>query len=453
MTQSFATKAAFRFGYGFATGERDLAGIEQILQQVQGPDLGAATYAGLSLEDRLAEMQTFRELRNIMKSGDTSVKTEYRAAIKKRNWMRGDDMRHLFQRAMMNNQGFRERLAFFWSDHFTIIPKGLNANALWGNYLEQAIRPHITGSFGDLLVSAVTHPSMLLYLDQVGSTGPNSKVGKRKKLGLNENLAREVLELHTMGVDGAYKQSDVRQFAELLTGLDFNRNGPHFNKNKAEPGAETVLGKTYGGDPAKQADIELFLRDVARHPDTAHNVARKLATHFVSDTPDEQLVAHVAQTFSQTDGDLLRVYWALLEHPSSWGDLGQKAKQPFDFMVSSYRALGVSSEAFIKPPNGQIAKQLSQPIQFMGQPLRTAPGPNGWPEEAEAWITPQGLAGRLQWALTSAIRWGEDTDPRQFIQTSLRELAGQTLQFAVSGAERREEGLTLVLASPEFNRR
>lgn len=453
MTQSFATKAAFRFGYGFGAGERDLGGIEQIIAQVQGPDLGVASYAGLPLEDRLREMQTFRELRKTMKSGDSSVKTAYKAAIKLRNWMRGDDTRHLFQRAMMNNQGFRERLAFFWSDHFTIIPKGLNANALWGNYLEQAIRPYMAGSFGDLLVSAVTHPSMLLYLDQINSTGPNSKLGKRKKLGLNENLAREVLELHTMGVGGAYNQTDVRQFAELLTGLDFTREGPRFNKNKAEPGAETVLGKSYGGDPAKRADIELFLRDVARHPDTARHVTRKLATHFVADNPDEQLLAHMAQTYAQTGGDLLRVYGAMLEHPSSWGDLGAKTKQPFDFMVSSYRALGVPPEAFNKPPNGQITKQLILPIQFMGQPLREAPGPNGWPEEAEAWITPQGLAGRLQWSLTTAIRWGEDTDPRSFVQTSLRELAGQTLQFAVSGAERREEGLTLVLASPEFNRR
>ncbi|WP_069300753.1 DUF1800 domain-containing protein [Neptunicoccus sediminis] len=453
MEQSFATKSAFRFGYGFSPTDRDVAGVDDLLAQLRGPDLGVAQFAGPMLEERLAIQRAYQQLRNTMKKGDDSVKPELKKATRLRNRMRGDDTRHLFQRAMMDGQGFRERIAFFWMDHFTVIPKGRAGNALWGNYIEEGLRPHITASFGDLLVSAVTHPSMLIYLDQVRSTGPNSAVGKRKKQGLNENLAREVLELHTMGVGGAYTQSDVRQLAELLTGLDFDKNGAKFNKRKAEPGAETVLGKTYGGDPAQRSHIEAFLRDVARHPDTARHIARKLAVHFVSDTPEQSLIDHIEQAFLQTDGDLPSVYGAMLDHPSAWAPLGQKTKQPFDFMVSSYRALGVTPQDYNKPSNGQINKRLMLPMQFMGQPLRKAPGPNGWPEEAEAWITPQGLAGRLQWSLSTTTRWGQDLDPREFINTALRELPGGTLKFAVAGAERRVEGLTLVLASPEFNRR
>jgi uncharacterized protein (DUF1800 family) len=453
MAQSFAAKAAFRFGYGFTPGEPDVRDINGLLAQISGQDTILKTIHGPAFPQRVELMQSYFKLRNDVKSGNSAAKPKLGEVNRARNRMRADDMRRVFQRAVLSPQGFRERLVYFWADHFTIIPKARIGQAIWGTYQEEAIRPHVGGTFGDILVAAVTHPSMLLFLDQVKSVGPNSQLGKRKKLGLNENLAREVLELHTLGVGGGYNQADVRQLAELLTGLMVKGDGPIFDDHRAEPGNETILGKTYGGDPAKLSDIAGFLRDVAVHPDTARHIARKLVIHFVSDEPDAKLVDHVAQAFSKSGGDLPTVYAAFLDHPGAWVDLGQKARQPFDFAISAFRAFGAQSEVFEKLTVAQVTRRLDLPLQTMGQSLRKAPGPNGWPEEAEAWITAQGLAARLQWALAISRQLGQNLDPRDFVDFALRDLAGGTLKFAVSGAEQHDEGLTLVLASPEFNRR
>ncbi|WGI21138.1 DUF1800 domain-containing protein [Amylibacter sp. IMCC11727] len=456
--QSFATKAAFRFGYGFAAGEADVRDVDALLRQVTEADAGIAAYAGPSFADRAQLMRDYLKHKRAAKKGDAGAKPLLRASNKERNALRAADMRRVFGRALYAGQGFRERLVFFWADHFTVVPKSRLEQTVWGSYQEEAIRPHVNGSFGDMLVAAATHPSMLLFLDQVRSIGPNSKAAKngkkrRKVKGLNENLAREVMELHTLGVGGAYSQTDVRQAAELLTGLVVGEDGAKFLPRWAEPGAEDVLGKRYGGDPAKMSDIEAFLRDLALHPDTARHVAQKLVVHFISDEPDPKLVDELTRVYTNTDGDLPSVYGAMLDHPAAWVDLGQKARQPFEFMVASLRALGIAQADFDDLATGQVNRGLNLPLNSMGQPLRSAPGPNGWPEEPEAWITAQGLASRLQWALAISRRLGRDTDPRDFVELALRELAGGSLKFAVGGAEQREEGLTLVLASPEFNRR
>ena len=196
--------------------------------------------------------------------------------------------------------GFRERLALFWTDHFTTVGKSEPQRSAVSIYVDAAIRPHLSGRFGDLLVAAVTHPMMLTYLDQRVSVGPQSAFARRKgtSRGLNENLAREVLELHTLGVDGPYTQADVRQLAELFTGLTIDRSGAMaFRPGWAEPGEELVLGRRYGGNPARLEAVEQALHDLAVHPATADHVARKLAVHFVSDAPDPGLVAHMAARF------------------------------------------------------------------------------------------------------------------------------------------------------------
>lgn len=459
MRHSFETVAAFRFGYGFGPKTVDPRGADALLAQVNGPDAGLAAFSGMDYSARMALMHDYTRLKKIIRSNDNSVKPDLRVVNQTRRAVRANDVRHVFQRALFSGQDFRERLIFFWADHFTVIPKSRTEATIWGTYQETAIRPHVGGTFADLLVSAIMHPSMLLFLDQVRSVGPNSaaaknwKKKKRRQLGLNENLAREVLELHTMGVGGGYAQSDVRQLAELLTGLVKDDLGAAFNPRLAEPGSETVLGVTYGGGSAKVDDIEAFLRDVAVHPDTAAHISQKLAVHFVSDDPDPDLVAKMTAKFLETGGDLMQVYSALLDHPSAWVDLGQKAKQPFDFTVSALRALGVTKDFLGNLTDRQVDRFLAVPLLSMGQPLRAAPGPNGWPEEAEAWITPQGVAARVQWSLAMALQLGGEADPREFVEMALRDVAGQTLRQAVAGAEQRPEGLALVLASPEFNRR
>lgn len=456
MSQAFETIAAYRFGLGFAPGQADVKSVQALIEQTRSADPMATALPGVPLDARLDMLDRFLRANRARKRNteDVTARKTYRRINQERRKLLMEDIRRLFARAIFSPSSLHERLAFFWADHFTVSPKTRIGRMTFGDYLDSAIRPHIGAGFGDMLVAAVTHPNMLLFLDQRSSVGPNSPLGKRKRLGLNENLAREILELHTLGADGAYGQRDVRQLAELLTGLTADKTGAGFAAKRAEPGAETVLGRSYGGSgPADPADFTAFLHDVARHPDTARHISRKLAVHFVDDEPDPDLVASMTSAFLDTGGDLPSVYAAMLDHRAAWGALGGKAKQPLDYMISGLRALGVSRAEIAEIPVRQANRSLAAPLAAMGQPLLRAPGPNGWPEEAEAWITPQGLAARLQWSLLTARRYGDGLDPRDFVDVALRDLAGDTLRRAVAGAEDRIEGLTLVLASPEFNRR
>lgn len=455
MAHQFESVATIRFGYGFRPVENPVGTVAEILDRLAGPDVVGETLASVGFEDRhAAHVRYNKSRRQYRKKNTAETRKERSDAKNERNKIVASDLKLRVSRSVLSHDGFRERLVAFWADHFSVSGQGRFLQLLHGDFVDRAIRPFITGTFAELLTQAVTHPSMLIYLDQVKSFGPNSESAKRKNRGLNENLAREILELHTMGVQGGYSQDDVRQFAELLTGMTVTKHGSHFKPAIAEPGAETVLGKSYGGSfDARFRDVKALLDDLAVHPKTARHLAKKLAIHFVSDTPDEALVARLESVFLDTDGDLFEVYTALLEHPSSWQDLGQKVKQPFGFVVSGLRALSVPEDVLLGLKPAQVRRLLSIPMSTMGQPLRAPPGPDGWPEEAEAWITPQGLAARLQWSLVAGTRFGQRADPRDFVEQTLRDVAGETLRRAVAGSENRAEGLALVLASPEFNRR
>ena len=355
-----------------------------------------------------------------------------------------------------SEQGFYERLVSFWADHFTARGKAAMLQYAAPTYIEEAIRPNVTGRFSDLLIATTTHPIMLHYLDQDKSFGPNSQVVKKRKkdTGLNENLAREVLELHTLGVDGPYEQADVRQLAELFTGLTQNpKVGFVFRKQMAEPGAETVLGREYGGDPSLEA-IHQALTDLALHPATARYIATKLVVHFVSDQPDRALVEHLTARYQQTGGDLMQVYAALLEHSASWSATLSNVKPPFSYVASACRALAVPANRLEDVKPRRIARGVMAPLAVMGQVWLTPGGPDGWPEEDSAWITPQGLAARMRWAMAAPSTLLTDLpDPRQFQQDALGRYATAEVQFAAQSAETRAEAIGLVLISPSFQRR
>ncbi|MBW4981038.1 DUF1800 domain-containing protein [Mameliella sp. CS4] len=356
-------------------------------------------------------------------------------------------------RRMNSATPLRERLESFWADHFTARGKANVMIQAGSPYVESAIRPHLAGRFEDMLIAVTTHPLMLHYLDQHASAGPNSPQALKYpgKKGLNENLAREVLELHTLGVDGPYTQTDVRQLAELLTGLAFTaEGGTDFRRPLAEPGAETVLGKNYGGDhPARLEDIHAALRDLARHPVTARHVAGKLAVHFVADTPEAELVSAMETAWLDTNGDLMAVYRAMLDHPAAWDPRPANAKQPLDFIASACRALDVPQDMLRK----RVGIALIQPMRLMGQVWQQPPGPDGLPEADDAWLTPQGLAARLQWgfAMPQALL-GALPDPRDFVETALGSRAPAEVRFAAGAAETRADGIGVVLASPAFQR-
>ena len=363
-----------------------------------------------------------------------------------------------FARAVDDPTGFGERLAWFWADHFTVTGGTVYWNLMAHAQMQDAIRPHLTGRFGDMMLAAVTHPSMLRYLDQLRSVGPNSVQARRnpgRALGLNENLAREMIELHSLGAGAGYDQRDVRQLAELLTGLTYNpRNPEGFLPARAEPGAETVLGRSYGGGRASMDDIRAVIHDLARHPDTARHLARKLAVHFVDDDPPPALVARLAATFADTGGDLGAMNLALAEAPELETHFRRKMRQPFEFLVAALRGLGLDGARVRAMRSGQMRRLLLQPMAAMGQPWGRPAGPDGWPERAEAWATPQGLAMRISWAMTQPALLAKPLpDARQVLGAALGQTASDALAWAVPRAETQAEGVGLVLASADFNRR
>ncbi|MEM9344018.1 MAG: DUF1800 domain-containing protein [Pseudomonadota bacterium] len=443
-----------RFGYG-AGGAAEIGSTRQMLTALRGRDKVALDYPVASMDDILALSKRFREARSARRNGGSGAERAYRRVLTETRTRFGTGIQHGIARILDTDDPFRERLTAFWADHFTVVPKNAPMRALAPTYIDTAIRPHVAGRFGDMLKAVVTHPMMLLYLDQTASIGPNSRAGQRLDRGLNENLAREILELHTLGVGGPYGQADVRELAELLTGLSVSPDeGFVFRPRIAEPGAETVLGKRYGGQRASLDAIFQAINDLATHPKTALHISGKIARHFVSDTPDQTLIDEMAQAWTRSSGDLAQVYAALLKHPSALSPPGAKVRQPMDFMVAAAKALSVTGREVANASLRDLRRHVAGPLAAMGQPVFGASGPDGWPEEAAHWITPQGLASRIAWAAAAAeSRADAIGDPRAFVETVLGPRVTPGLRIAVSGAETKAEGIALTLASAEFNRR
>ncbi len=450
MRVASSTMATIRFGYGFHPDQAPPRDGADLLGQLEAADPADLTLPGFAKDDRREAVTTLLRLR---RQDDADALRAHRRALRKKTLRELSE--RVFRRAV-SPFGFFERLSAFWSDHFSISYRREIQLLNIFFFEAEAIRPSINGYFSDMLKAVAKHPAMLLYLDQNASFGPNSPAGARRGRGLNENLAREILELHTLGVDGTYTQDDVREFAELLTGYQtpLRTFEFRFNPDRAEPGPETILGRTYGGAKARLKDVETALEDLALHPDTAAHIARKLAVHFVADDPDAGLVRALADTFRRTDGYLPAMYETLLDHKAAWKDFGAKVKQPQDLVISTLRAIGVD-EAQIADLDQQARKRVLNALKGMNQAPFRAPGPDGWPEEAEAWITPQGLAARIAFAsdVGHFVADRSDIDPRQFAERALRDALQPNTAFAVRGAPDRWEGIAFALASPEFNRR
>lgn len=454
--------ADIRFGCGLSPAIAPPDSAAALLAQLRAPDAIAAAFPVETFpqfRQRMVERARQTKIRRNNR-GTPQAEAARKAARRLNQVARKDAMawlaHHMLRRTHTQNP-FRERLAFFWGDHFTARGK---QGIIWRGtspYVESAIRPNMTGSFADLLIAAVTHPLMLHYLDQWNSYGPASPAAlrSRRPRGLNENLAREVLELHTLGVDGPYSQDDVRQLAELFTGMTMQvQVGFKFDKHMAEPGAEMVLGKQYGGtDNPHIRDVQAVLRDLSVHPATAAHVARKLAVHFVSDVPDPDLVAAMIRRWRETDGDLGTVYAAMLDHPGAWDMSRPNVKQPVDFIGSACRALAIPPDALTPPDEKALQQRLFDPMALMGQIWERPEGPDGWAEADSDWITPQGVAARLQWAVSAPqLLMPQLPDPRDFVISALGMRAPRAVQFAAAAAETRPDGVGIVLASPAFQR-
>ncbi|MEX0279728.1 MAG: DUF1800 family protein [Arenibacterium sp.] len=451
--------AEIRFGFGLSPVLPPPESPAQILAGLSRQDDMTQQFPIPTYTDALPAMQALRKIRQ--NEGRAASKEEARERFRReKNELQEVELGWVVNtmlRRTWSENAFRERLVQFWADHFTAFGKNQIMRFGTLGYVEEAIRPNVAGKFSDLLVAAVMHPIMLNYLDQNISTGPNSPAAAkaRKNAGLNENLAREVLELHTLGVNGPYTQADVRQLAELFTGMVISREGSFaFRARRAEPGAENVLGKRYGGNPARVSAIKNALRDLARHPATARHVAKKLAIHFVADTPPVALVSDLERAFLEHDGDLIKLYGVLLNHPDAWKADRSNFKPPQDFIASTWRALAVRPEHAAKLGRRRIRLFLIQPLVAMGQRFQRPLGPDGWPEEDSAWITPQGISTRLKWAISAPIILRPELpDPRDFVHDALGPFADEHVLFAARAAEQKTDAIGLVLASPPFQRR
>jgi uncharacterized protein (DUF1800 family) len=346
--------------------------------------------------------------------------------------------------------GFGERLVLFWSNHFCVsVQKGQITRATAGALEREAIRPNVFGKFSDMLLAVEKHPAMLFYLDNRQSIGPNSRAGKNRNSGLNENLAREILELHTLGVNGGYTQGDVTSLAKIITGWTFvgagEKLGPAgsfvFTANRHEPNDQIVLGKTYRDNGVEQG--EQALRDIARHPSTATHIARKLAAHFVADEPPPALVERLAKVFRDTDGDLAEVSRALISHDDAWKGEMVKMRSPYEWLVAITRFSGAPKEF------GQVLN----PLNILGAPLWSVPGPNGYPDTFAHWGSPESMRARLDLSATFARRLGDRFNPSELAEGLFDSALSNDTAQAIRRAESKHQGLAILIMSPEFQRR
>jgi uncharacterized protein (DUF1800 family) len=346
-------------------------------------------------------------------------------------------------RAITTQAPFRERLVWFWTNHFTVSVRKPACAALAGSFVGEAIRPHVTGRFQDMLLAVMRHPAMLIYLDNAVSVGPDSMAGMRSGRGLNENLARECMELHTVSPASGYTQADVTAFARILTGWSVEvKNDPQgfvFRPRAHEPGEQTMMGRRF---PDGEEGGLAALRFLAGHSSTHRFVAAKLVRHFIADNPPPSAVRRVEGILRDTGGDLGAASAGLVNLAEAWTP-GSKLRTPLDLVVASFRALQV-------PPD--LAPPFLGILADLGQPLWNAPAPNGWSDTAADWSGPEAMMRRVDWAYAVSGRIG-DRDPALLAESCLGPLCRPATQDAMAHAGSRREAMTLLLTSPEFQRR
>ncbi|MCC2972267.1 DUF1800 family protein [Massilia sp. IC2-476] len=447
-----------RFGLGARPGEQPPADPRRwLLSQFDAYDPLPAPWRPIPRSSRVAAewVAQQREIRRTPEDGRSAVREAwrkreqegYRSAIGAR-----------VASALQTPTPFAERLVHFWSNHFAVSVDKNPVTGLAGSFEADAIRLHILGRFEDLLLAAVRHPAMLVFLDQARSTGPDSPAGvrarqrQRNNVGLNENLAREILELHTLGVRSGYTQQDVTELARALTGWTLPDDGDkapvaddvapfRFAPYQHEPGERRVLGRSYAAGGEEQA--RAILRDLAAASSTAEHIALKLARHFVADEPPASLVLRLAAAFRKTGGDLPSVYRELVLAQEAWAPGPGKFKSPWDWAVSSLRAL----ERREMPPQ-QAANLMNQ----LGQPVWRPGSPAGWGDGAGAWAAPDALLRRVEVAQRFGAQAGATIDARRLAPSVLPGLAEGTRQ-AIARSDSPATALALLLASPDFLRR
>ena len=356
-----------------------------------------------------------------------------------------------FQRAAQARAGLVERLVAFWANHFCVsVQKDDVVRISAGAFEREAIRPYVLGRFADMLRAVEKHPAMLFFLDNQQSMGAHSQAGQNRKKDVNENLAREIMELHTLGVNGGYTQADVGALARIISGWTYAGRvskiaapgTPIFFANYHEPGPQTLLGKTYTQPDREQGYAALD--DLARNPATALHIATKLVRHFIADDPPPAVVARVAKTFSESDGDLMKTTLALIHTDEAWSTPPVKIRSPYEFIIAVMRMTG-RVPPDVNPTLGAL--------NVMGQPLWAPAGPNGFADTVATWASPEGIKVRLDIAAQIAARFGDVGDPQDILNKIAGDAALPETRQAIARAESRQQAMALLLMSPDVQRR
>jgi uncharacterized protein (DUF1800 family) len=470
--------AVLRFGLGARPGDLAIAAGDPrawLRAQIRG----AVPFAGntpLAPSDQIfTEVLAARDERQAMRR-EAGGETAGPAAVAAFNPVRDAYLPHYraqvlarAQSAALTARPFAERLVHFWTNHFAVSADKGAVFGIAGTLESEAIRPNVNGRFVDLLTAVEQHPAMIAFLDNQYSVGKDSELAllaerraarrqmgapdkPKRDFGINENLAREILELHTLGVNGGYTQKDVTTFAQIITGWSIGGGKGrlaggtpgrfYFRDNLHEPGAKSFFGKTYAEEGQRQG--EAVLADLSRHPATAHFIATKLVRHFVADDPPPAAVDRVARAFHKSGGDLPQVYAALIEAPEAWDAEMRKFKTPEDFVFSTLRALNVSPRQ---------PEEVVRSFDLLGQRQYTPGSPAGWPDTSKSWDGSDALMHRVLWASRAASRYEQGIDPVDLAASSLGKYARPETVTALRRASSSSQALALLLMSPEFQRR
>jgi uncharacterized protein (DUF1800 family) len=457
MTAIDAFTATTRFGLGarkgdFAAVAQDPRGWldDQLADRfVASPALASFPPAIQTVREFKARQEMKREAKQTAAQDPQAAKDKLKDAAKE---LRQDYIAQIAARTRSiadSPAPFFERLVQFWSNHFTVSTSKQQDLPLVATFERDAIRPNVLGNFHDMLRASSRHPAMQIYLDNFRSVGPDSPAGRRREKGLNENLAREIMELHTLGVNGGYTQRDVTEFAKILTGWTIDADGRgdgsgfFFAPMLHEPGEKTLLGQTYvenGENEGEQALITF-----AHHPSTAKFIATKLARHFIADDPPPSAVDTLTAAFKKFNGDLLPLYRTLIVMNETWANPLAKVKTPNDFIISILRATGVAESTDDMTIAGAYRRLNQLPF--------SAGSPAGWSDKGSDWIGAEALLQRVDLARYAAKGVHTRFDPGQLLEDTIGPVASSDTKSAVSRAGSAAEGIALLFASPEFQRR
>jgi len=400
-------------------------------------------------------VQSWKSSANIMEEIIRTPKSMKKMSRKDRKKQARQELKQIFWHGFHSNTPFLERVIMFFCNHLTVSAEKNDVALFVPSFQKEVVRANLHRGYGAMLTASTKHPAMLKYLDNIRSSGPDSKKGKRKKIGLNENLAREILELHSIGLESGYTQADVLAFSNILTGWSIPRNQKEFKGTSFffrarvhQPGSQAEMGIRYAQPGVKKG--ERVLADLAQSKFTAQRLAYKLVQHFLSDQPDPKLVSNMAKAYLNGKDDIIAMLKEMIRAPESWAPIQKKLKRPDEYVLSTMRMLIPKGHRL----NKKQQKQLLGNLVVMGQKPFFAPSPEGWSDNADEWLSGESMLRRLRFAELIAAQFvSEHEDIVQLAEQHLGPTLSEKTRLMIARAPSRKTALALLLSAPDFQRR